>query len=129
MAEDCVDLLSSHFGLPKATCKTKSMLLQQTELDRVTCEQALEASQLSQPLHPKLSFTEANLLQGIRFEYACNLEDLLARRTRALFLNTTAALQIAPIAVKLLAQERRKDEAWESEQLRQFADLTQSYLL
>ena len=129
MAEDCVDLLSSHFGLPKSSCKTKSMPLQQTELDRIACEQSLETGNHSQPLHPKLPLTEANLLQGIRFEYARNLEDLLARRTRALFLNTSAALQIAPIAVKLLAQELRKDEAWESEQLQQFTDLAQSYTL
>jgi glycerol-3-phosphate dehydrogenase len=129
MAEDCVDLLSSHFGLPKASCNTKSMLLQQTELDRIACEQSLETGHLSQPLHPKLPLTEASLLQGIRFEYARNLEDLLARRTRALFLNTSAALQIASMAVKLLAQELQKDEAWESEQLQQFTALAQSYML
>jgi glycerol-3-phosphate dehydrogenase len=130
MAEDCVDLLSSHFDLPKSSCQTKSMLLQQTQLDRVACEQELGiGNNRLISLQPKLDLTEADLLQGIRFEYARTLEDLLARRTRALFLNTSTAVQIAPIAVRLLAKELRKEEAWESDQLRQFTSLAQTYML
>jgi glycerol-3-phosphate dehydrogenase len=130
MAEDCVDLLSSHFDLPISSCRTKTMVLQQTRLDRVALERELEIE--GNPcvsLQPELDLTEADLLQGVRFEYARTLEDLLARRTRALFLNTSAALQIAPIAVRLLARELGKDEAWESDQLQQFTALARNYML
>ena len=130
MAEDCVDLLSNRFDLPQTSCQTKSLLLQQTQLDRVACEREFETdSNLLRSLHPELELTEADLLQGIQFEYARNLEDLLARRTRALFLDTSAAVQIAPIAVKLLAKELQKNEAWESDQIQQFTALAQTYML
>jgi glycerol-3-phosphate dehydrogenase len=60
---------------------------------------------------------------------ARTLEDVLARRTRALFLNARAALEMAPRAVKLLARELGRDETWRNDQLAAFRDLARNYLL
>jgi glycerol-3-phosphate dehydrogenase len=130
MAEDCVDLLCKVFELPQSSCKTKTMLLQQTQHDRLALASENESlANQGKVLHPELPLTELDLLQGIRFEYARSLEDLLARRTRALFLNSSAAVQLAPIAVKLLARELGKDASWESEQLQQFREMAKAYAL
>ena len=63
-----------------------------------------------------------------RHEMARTVEDVLARRTRALFLNAQAALDMAPRVADLLARELHQDEHWRAEQLRRFADTAQNYL-
>ena len=45
---------------------------------------------------------------------------MLARRTRALFLNSQAAIEAAPIVAKLMAQELAYDEKWQEAQLSTF---------
>lgn len=47
-------------------------------------------------LHPDLPYTEAELRWAVRRESARTVEDLLARRTRALLLNARASLEAAP---------------------------------
>jgi glycerol-3-phosphate dehydrogenase len=53
---------------------------------------------------------------------------VLARRTRALFLNARAAIEMAPRAAQLLSQEIGRDAAWQCTQLELFRDLAQNYL-
>jgi glycerol-3-phosphate dehydrogenase len=45
----------------------------------------------NQHLHPALPYTEAMVRFAIRYESARTIEDVLARRTRALFHDATAA--------------------------------------
>ena len=49
---------------------------------------------------------------GRACEMARTVEDALARRTRALFLNSSSAIAMAPAAAKLLAAELGRDQAW-----------------
>ena len=62
-----------------------------------------------------------------RFEMARTVEDVLARRTRALFLNARAALAMAPRVAELLARELGRDSKWQAEQVRAFGELRQRY--
>ena len=62
-------------------------------------------------------------------ELALTLEDVLARRTRALFLNARAALRMAPRVADLMAGELGRDAAWKSLQLAAFAETAKGYLL
>jgi glycerol-3-phosphate dehydrogenase len=55
-----------------------------------------------------------------RHEMARTVEDVLARRTRLLFLDTRAALAKAPQVALELAQELGRDEAWRGAQLKNF---------
>jgi glycerol-3-phosphate dehydrogenase len=43
-----------------------------------------------------LTYTGAEVVWAVRHELALTVEDVLARRTRALFLNARAALRTAP---------------------------------
>ena len=60
---------------------------------------------------------------------ARTLEDVLARRTRALFLNARAAVAMAPRAAALLARELGRDAAWQTSQLEEFGRIAANYAL
>ena len=62
-----------------------------------------------------------------REEMALTVEDVLARRTRALFLNAGAAITMAESVAKLLAGELGRDESWAAAQVRQFHALAEQY--
>jgi len=64
-----------------------------------------------------------------RHEMARTVEDVLARRTRLLFLNARAALEKAPQVARELAQELGRDEAWQQSQLAAFKQTAAHYLV
>lgn len=80
-----------------------------------------EQPALAEPLHDTLPILAAQVVWAARHELARTVEDVLARRTRALFLNSTAALAMAPAVAQLLAQELGHDAAWQQAQLASFA--------
>jgi len=57
-----------------------------------------------------------------RHEMARTVEDVLARRTRLLFLDVRAALAKAPQVARELAQELGRDQAWQLSQLKLFEE-------
>jgi glycerol-3-phosphate dehydrogenase len=84
--------------------------------------------ELEKPLHPLLPFRRVEVVWAARHEMARCLEDVLARRTRALFLNARASVEAAPIAAKLLAQELGLDVEWEREQVMEYEKLAEQYM-
>jgi glycerol-3-phosphate dehydrogenase len=63
-----------------------------------------------------------------RYEMARTVEDVLARRTRVLFLDAQATIAMAPSVAHELAQELGRDEAWERAQLVDFTQVAQHFL-
>jgi glycerol-3-phosphate dehydrogenase len=63
-----------------------------------------------------------------RHEMARSVEDVLARRTRLLFLDARAALAKAPQVARELAQELGRDEAWQQSQIASFQETAAGYL-
>jgi glycerol-3-phosphate dehydrogenase len=63
----------------------------------------------------------------VRYELARRIEDVLARRTRALFLNAKAAIEMAEPVAKLMAAELGRDEQWIREQVEEFRQLATGY--
>lgn len=59
-----------------------------------------------EPLDPDLPYSEAEVRWAVRHEMARTVDDILARRTRATFLDTRAAARLAPRVAALLAEER-----------------------
>jgi glycerol-3-phosphate dehydrogenase len=80
-------------------------------------------------LHPRLPFIQAEVIWGVRHEMARTIEDILARRVRALFLDARAAIDAAPVVAELMANELNRDEQWKQDQVTAFTKLAQSYLL
>ncbi len=93
-------------------------------LEELACEQP----DWKERLHPRLPYTAAEIVWAVRFEWARSVEDVLARRTRALFLDAAASLEIAPVVAALMAVELGRDQAWQSRQLESFHTAASQYL-
>ena len=84
---------------------------------------------LGEPMHPALPNCAAEVVWAAREEMARTVEDVLARRTRALFLNARAAIQMAPRVAQILAHELGRDDSWRDSQVQLFQKLAQGYLV
>jgi glycerol-3-phosphate dehydrogenase len=84
---------------------------------------------LAETLDSALPYTAAEVAWAARHEMARNLDDVLARRLRALFLNSSAALRMAPKVATILARELGRDRGWIDAQLREFGILAEGYQL
>jgi glycerol-3-phosphate dehydrogenase len=80
-------------------------------------------------LHPDLPYIAAEVVWAARAEMARTVEDVLARHTRALFLNAAAAKAMAEPVARLLAAELGRDEGWVGCQVREFCELAGQYMV
>jgi glycerol-3-phosphate dehydrogenase len=80
------------------------------------------------PIHPSLPYTGAEVIWAVRQEAARTVEDVLARRTRALFFDARASIEAAPAVAGLLAQELGHDPAWEAGEAARFRELARGYV-
>lgn len=92
-------------------------------------EIARQAPELRTQLHHDLPYIGAEVVWAVRHEMARNVEDVLARRTRALFLNAHAAIEMAPAVASLMAKEMNKGQSWIDGELRSFLALAEQYTL
>jgi glycerol-3-phosphate dehydrogenase len=79
-------------------------------------------------LHPSLPYRAVEVVWAARHEAARSVQDVLARRTRALFLNARASIDAAPVVASLLAVEFSRDNAWVEQQVADFRALAASYI-
>jgi glycerol-3-phosphate dehydrogenase len=143
MAEDTVNQAAELAGLPERRSPTKHLnihgfhrhaekfeALAVYGSDAPAIRELMQADPaLAEPLHPALPYTGAEVVWAARSEMARTAEDVLARRTRALFLNARAAVAMAPRVSELLARELRRDAEWAKAQVREFTTLASGYLV
>ena len=111
MAEDCVDQAAMLGHLEERACVTDHLPIHRSE-------------------DPGLApYTAAEVVRAVRLEMARTVEDVLARRTRALFLNARAAVEMAPAVAEIMARELGADEAWKARQLAEFEAVAANYQL
>jgi glycerol-3-phosphate dehydrogenase len=140
MAEDCVNHAARVGDLKRAECVTTIMPIHGHPGDaRVvrfgeygSDSAALEQVNASAPggnekLAERLPYVAGQAVFAARNEMARTVEDVLARRTRALFLDAEAAIAAAPRVAALLAAELRRDAAWQAEQLEKFQRVAEAY--
>ncbi len=82
---------------------------------------------LAAALHAQLPYTGAEVVWAVRHEMARTVEDVLARRTRALFLNARAAEAMAPEVARLMAGELGWDESRQAAETAAFSTLARGY--
>lgn len=73
--------------------------------------------------------TEAHVRFAARHELARTVEDVLARRNRALFLDSEAATLAAPEVARILAEELGHDANWQRTTLEAFEKTAVHYRL
>ncbi|HJZ56960.1 MAG TPA: glycerol-3-phosphate dehydrogenase/oxidase [Gemmataceae bacterium] len=141
MAEECVDRAARLAKLPRQPCPTGELRIHGYHADAVSLKElavygsdaeairslAAVDPPLSKLLHPALPYRAAEVLWAVRSEMARTVEDVLARRTRALFLDAAAAVEMAPRVAELMARELGWDAAWAAEQVRAFTELARGY--
>ncbi len=127
MAEDCVDKAIETGNLSATPCVTESLRMDgpdQSAIDQL--EQDDPA--LAQPVHPSLDMRRSQVIWAVRNEMARTVEDVLARRSRTLFLNARLALDAAPAVAEILSNELGTDSAWRDEQIAAFEAVARHYL-
>jgi len=85
--------------------------------------------ELVDALHGDFQLVKAEVVWMIRNEMARTVEDVLARRSRVLFLNADAAGKLAPAVAALMAKELNHNDTWIAAQVLEFKGLVQQYLL
>ncbi|NNF03437.1 MAG: glycerol-3-phosphate dehydrogenase/oxidase [Rhodothermales bacterium] len=140
MAADAVDHAAEVGGLPAAECVTKSLRIHGwTEArgdgrmsiygsDRPAIERLTsEIRGGNRKIHARLPYTQAEVVWAVRHEMACTVEDVLARRTRSLFLDATACRDIAGGIASIVAEERGMDRDWARRQEKSFLETLANY--
>ena len=121
---------STAFATPEEAAATQFGSLGVYGSDAYEIRKLIEANPgLSEPLHAALPYVKAEVVWAARHEMARTVEDTLARRTRALFLNARAALAMAPAVADLMAAELGWDEVTRTKQLAAFRDVASNYVL
>jgi len=143
MAEDVIDHAEMIGALAHRVCITHNLPVHGSQSDAADAThlryygsdaagiRALirDDSALGTPLHPRLEFLKAEVIWHVRHEMARTVEDVLARRTRALLLDARASIEAVPIVAALMAAEMEKNAEWAVEQVRQYRDLSAGYCL
>jgi len=94
--------------------------------DAAAVQSLADADQtLAAPLHPRLPYARAQVTYAARKEMARTVDDVLSRRTRAVFLDAAAALEAAGDVAALLATELERPLQWEKEQVQAFARIAE----
>lgn len=142
MAEDCVDHAIVLARLAERPCVTKDLHVHGFHRradqfgglagygsDAVGLEEVMrEEPAWAKPLHDALPICGAQVVWAARHEMARTVDDVLARRTRALYLNAAAAIAMAPEVARLVAAGLGRDESWERRQLADFGHIAATYL-
>ena len=143
MAEDCVNQAATLGQLPERPCVTPHLNIHGFDgsprqfghmyvfgSDAPAVQEIMHSdASLAARLHPALPYTGAEVVWAVRFEMARTVEDVLARRTRALFLNARAAIAMAPCVVELMARELHRDDKWKTAQVQSFNEVANNYVL
>ncbi|HVZ65653.1 MAG TPA: glycerol-3-phosphate dehydrogenase/oxidase [Lacunisphaera sp.] len=142
MAEDVIDHAEMVAGLENRRCHTEGLQIHgwtQVRIaepnlrpygrDATRLRSLLRATPaLRAKLHPALPFQQGEVVWHARQEMARTVEDVLARRTRALLLDARASIEAAPLVARLLAGELGRDERWEAAQVRSYTKLARGYV-
>lgn len=142
MGEDTINKAAAVAGLKKEPSRTRALHLHgwtrevaPVESERVYGSDLPEIVKLSEEdaslnelLHPRLPYRAREVVWAARHEMARTVEDVLARRTRALFLDSRAAIEAAPKVADILARELGRSEEWKARDLAMFTAVARGYV-
>src|SRR5271167_35370 len=141
MAQGCVDQAATLADLPDKPCLTRNLNIHgyhpnAANFGRLSFygsdapairKLIADDPTLGKQLDSQLPYVEAEVVWAVRAEMARTVEDVLSRRTRALFLNSMAAIRMAPRVAAILARELGKDAIWQANQIKAFNQVASGY--
>lgn len=140
MAEDIINTAQSVGGLPERACITQNLPIHGydynsdwsdplhvygTDTEKIKALDEDGNESLSEVVH----LTPNQIRWAVREEMALTVEDVLARRSRALFLNAGESLRLAPRVAQIMAEEMNQDANWVADQTAQFEAVSKTYIL
>ena len=142
MAEDVLETAIEKANLPSTKCITDKLQIHgyQAEVDfhsplyyygtdsTYIDQIAQERIELAEKIHPRLFYIKAEIIWAVQNEMCMTIEDLLARRTRMLFLDALASIEAAPTVARIMATELGKDANWIQQQVEEFSLIAKNYL-
>ncbi|HTJ78363.1 MAG TPA: glycerol-3-phosphate dehydrogenase/oxidase [Rariglobus sp.] len=142
MAEDVIDQAEMVAGVDNRRCRTEDLRihgwthddipeinLRPYGADAAHIAALIKADPaLAARLHEHLPYQHAEVVWHARHEMARTVEDVLARRTRALLLDARASIEAAPVVARLLAAELGRDAAWQRDQIKTYTTLARGYV-
>lgn len=144
MAEDVVEKVIMLGGLPERECITRYMPIHGYRMDidpytdpmapYGTDKENVLALEEDNPdwegfLSEELQIRKSQVIWAVREEMAQTVEDVLARRTRALFLNAKESIRLAPKVAEMMAKEMKKDAVWIDQQISDFNEIAKNYVI
>ncbi|MGC6422356.1 MAG: glycerol-3-phosphate dehydrogenase/oxidase [Flavobacteriaceae bacterium] len=140
MAEDTINTSIAVGGLPERKCNTERLPIHGYDYNmswedpmHVFGADAEKIRSLRPEGNSSLSdkfFITPNMIQwGVENEMAMTLEDMLARRSRCLFLDARETLRIAPKVAELMREFLQTSPLWVKTQLKSFTNLSSNYIL
>ena len=140
MAEDTIDNAIMVGGLDEKKCVTEHLHIHgysNTSWDstlhvygseKVKLKRLIKENQvLGEPIADGLAFTKVQIVWGVRNEMARTVEDVLARRTRCLFLDARTSISAAPMVAEIMAEELNKSGEWVLDQVESFTEIAKGY--
>ena len=141
IAEDTTNVACSVAGLPERQCNTQNLNISGydpnvdwndplhvygSDSQKV---KAFGSEEKNSSLSEKVYITENQICWSIEKEMAITLEDVLARRTRCLFLDSAETEKIAPKVAEIMRSFLKEDDNWSARQLLQFNKIIKNYQL
>jgi glycerol-3-phosphate dehydrogenase len=90
---------------------------------------ALMNGDARQWISESLQIHKSQVLWAVQEEMALTVEDVLARRTRALLLDARESIRISRTVAEIMAKALGKDEQWITEQVSAFSAMAGKYVL
>jgi glycerol-3-phosphate dehydrogenase len=141
MAEETLDAAIRKGALEKRKCVTENLSLGTVPLGDALGRLSIYGKgaeeikgmiqndpEIGKHVHAMLPYTIAEIIWICRNEIVTCVEDILARRTRALFLNARSSIEMAPAIAKIMAAEMGFDENWRRTETEKFRLLANNYL-
>jgi len=141
MAEETIDKAIKEGFLKKAKCVTSDLKLTELTINNISERLHIYGDHhvsiklmISEnpgwgiPVDSRLPYTKAEILWICRNEMPLNVEDILARRTRSMFLNARASGEMASEIADIMAGEFGYDQKWKSDQVDSYNRLVKNYL-
>lgn len=144
MAEDVVEKVAMLGGLPERECITRHMPIHGYRMDidpyndpmapyGIDKENVLALEEENPEwegfLSEELQIRKSQVIWAVREEMAQTVEDVLARRTRALFLNAGESIRLAPVVAEMMSKEMKKDAAWIDQQIKDYNEIAKNYVI
>jgi glycerol-3-phosphate dehydrogenase len=128
IGEDVINRIEARSGLTMTRSLTGQLKIRRPDQDLIGSI-IEETPEMGRWVSEKLRISGAQIILAIRHEMARTLEDVLARRTRALHLDASESIRMAPAVAELMTREMGMDDPWKEAQIKQYTNLAKGYML